>query len=262
MKRKVRVYGGVQRPEIGNEKRWENGRSLMSTRLDEIADWKPKASGGLKSDDNEYGFPTVIYRTPSRLVEECEEAFDVGLLLAALSLVVTIPDVCANIAGVKYLDWCKEYLDLPNSGEKIAAARKERKTEEEIAKAFDAITARGIFSASDLYQLRCAVVHAGSSVVMGKGEDYSPYKAIGVCVQGDARGIIASYGHKGIGYGSQQDCAFECVVKLEGLISLIATGVCKFVEEDPERDREYSTGKELSRQGVVDFRSINKKQSF
>ena len=58
MKRKVRVYGGVQRPEIGNEKRWENGRSLMSTRLDEIADWKPKASGGLKSDDNEYGFPT------------------------------------------------------------------------------------------------------------------------------------------------------------------------------------------------------------
>lgn len=90
----------------------------------------------------------------------------------------------------------------------------------------------------------------------------SPYKAIGVCVQGDALGIIASYGHKGIGYGSQQDCAFECVVKLEGLISLIAKGVCKFVEEDPERDREYSTGKELSRQGVVDFRSINKKQSF
>lgn len=40
----------------------------MSTRLDEIADWKPKASGGLKSDDNEYGFPTVIYRTPSNSI--------------------------------------------------------------------------------------------------------------------------------------------------------------------------------------------------
>ena len=53
----------------------------MSTRLDEIADWKPKASGGLKSDDNEYGFPTVVYRTPSRLMEECEKAFDAGLLL-------------------------------------------------------------------------------------------------------------------------------------------------------------------------------------
>lgn len=37
MKRKVRVYGGVQRSEIGNEKRWENGRSLMSARLGAIA---------------------------------------------------------------------------------------------------------------------------------------------------------------------------------------------------------------------------------
>lgn len=231
-------------------------RSLISARLDEIVDWKPKASGGLKSDDNEYGFPTVIYRTPSRLVEECEEAFDVGLLLAALSLVVTIPDVCANIAGVKYLDWCKEYLDLPNSGEKIAAARKERKTEEEIAKAFDDITARGIFTASDLYQLRCAVVHAGSSVVMGKGEDYSPYKVIGICVQGDECGIVASYGHSGSGMGSQRNCAFECVVKLEGLISLMAKGVRTFIEEEPARDREYSIGKGFDRSGVTDFRPL------
>ena len=30
------------------------------------------------------------------------------------------------------------------------------------------------------------------------------------------------------------------------------------LEEDPERDREYSTGKGLSRQGVVDFRPIIK----
>ena len=245
MKRKVRTYGGVLRPEIGNEKRWENGRSLMSTRLDEIADWKPKASGGLKSDDNEYGFPTVVYRTPSRLMEECEKAFDAGLLLAALNLVVTIPDVCANIDGTDYRKWCKEYLGLPNDGRKMTSARKGEKRPDEIKEGFEAIEDRGIFTASDLYQLRCAVIHAGSSAIEGRGEEYSPYKAIGVCVQGDARGIIASYGHKGIGYGSQQDCAFECVVKLEGLISLIAKGVCKFVEEDPERDREYSTGKDF-----------------
>lgn len=106
------------------------------SRLDKIAEWRPRVSAGIRCDANEYGFPTVIYRTPSRLVEECEEAFDAGLPLAALSLVVTIPDVCANIAGVKYLDWCKRYLELPNSGEKIAAARKEQKTEEEISEAF------------------------------------------------------------------------------------------------------------------------------
>lgn len=37
MKRKVRTYGGVLQPEIGNEKRWENGRSLISARLGAIA---------------------------------------------------------------------------------------------------------------------------------------------------------------------------------------------------------------------------------
>lgn len=31
------LYGGVQRPEIGNEKRWENERGLMSARLGVIA---------------------------------------------------------------------------------------------------------------------------------------------------------------------------------------------------------------------------------
>lgn len=43
-------------------------------------------------------------------MEECEKAFDAGLLLAALNLVVTIPDVCANIDGTDYRKWCKEYL--------------------------------------------------------------------------------------------------------------------------------------------------------
>lgn len=37
-----------------------------------IANWKPTPSEGLKCSDNEYGYPTVVYRTPSRLVEECK----------------------------------------------------------------------------------------------------------------------------------------------------------------------------------------------
>lgn len=226
-----------------------------------IADWEPIPSAGLKCSDNEYGFPTVVCRTPSRLVEECENAFDAGMLLAALTLVVTIPDVCANIAGTDYRKWCKEYLGLPNDGRKMTDARKDEKRSDEIKEGFETIGARGIFTASDLYQLRCAVIHAGSSAIEGRGEEYSPYKAIGVCVQGDARGIIASYGHKGTGHGSQRGCAFDCVVKLEGLISLVAKGVCKFVEEDPERDREYSTGKGFSHQGVVDFRPLIDLQS-
>lgn len=221
-----------------------------------IADWEPMPSEGLKCSNNEYRFPTVVYRTPSRLVEECENAFDKGLLLAALTLVVTIPDVCANIDGTDYRKWCMEYLGLPNDGREMTNERKSEKHPDEIKEGFETIEHRGIFTASDLYQLRCAVIHAGSSVIEGSGEKYSPYKAIGVCVQGDTCGIIAKYGHNEISLGSHQDCAFDCVVKLEGLISLIAKGVCKFIEEHPERDREYSTGNGLSHQGVVDFRPL------
>ena len=226
-----------------------------------IADWEPMPSEGLKCSNNEYGFPTVICRNPSRLVEECENAFDKGLLLAALTLVVTIPDVCANIDGTDYRKWCMKYLALPNDGKEMTNERKSEKFPDEIKEGFETIENRGIFTASDLYQLRCAVIHAGSSVIEGYGEKYSPYKAIGVCVQGDTCGIIAIYGHKEISFGSQRDCAFDCAVKLEGLISLIAKGVCKFIEEDPERNREYSTEKELSLQGVVDFRPLIKKKS-
>lgn len=135
-----------------------------------IADWEPTPSEGLKCSDNEYGHPTVVYRTPSRLVKECENAFDEGLLLAALTLVVTIPDVCANINGTDYLTWCKEYLGLANDGRNMTNERKSEKSPDEIKEGFETIEERGIFTASDLYQLRCAVIHAGSSTIEGGGK--------------------------------------------------------------------------------------------
>lgn len=222
--------------------------------LAELESWRPRTPSQPAAETEGHGLPAVIYRTPSRLVRECEDAFDAGLLLAALTLIVTVPDVCANIAGTDYRNWCKGYLGLPNDGVDMTEERKSEKRPDEIEKGFEAIASRGIFTASDLYQLRCAAVHAGSSDIEGKSEKYSPYKVIGVCVQGDANGIIASYGHTGTGIESQEDCAFDCVIKLEGLISLMAKGVRRFVEEDPGRDREYSSGEGFSRPGVVDCR--------
>lgn len=230
-----------------------NSDNPSEEHLAELESWTPRTPSEPTAG---HGFPTVIYRTPSRLVEECENAFDAGLLLAALTLVVTVPDVCANIAGTDYRTWCEEYLGLSNDGRKMTEERKSEKSPEEIKKDFEEIACQGIFTASDLYQLRCAVVHAGSSVIEGKGKKYSPYKVIGVCVQGDEHGIIASYGHTGTGIESLEGCAYDCVVKLEGLISRVAKGVRRFIEEDPGRDREYSTGKGFSRQGLVDYRHL------
>ena len=120
-------------PICGSLKQREGRGDPMNARLDEIAAWRPAPSGGLESAANECGYPTVIHRTPSRLVEKCEIAFDAGLLLAALSLVVTIPDVCAKAVGMKYTDWCVKYLDLPNTGEKMNAERKDGRAKTRLA---------------------------------------------------------------------------------------------------------------------------------
>lgn len=229
-----------------------------SGELRKIADWKPRPSDGVQSEINEHGFPTTVHRTPTRLIEECERAFDAGLLLSALCLAVTIPDVCAKIAGTDYRKWCEEYLDLVNDGAKVENARKETKTQREVDEGFEVIERRGLFTASDLYNLRCAVVHAGSASIKGKSEDYTPYHVIGVCVQGDASSVVASYGHTGSGVDDLEKCAYDCGIRLEGLISLIAKGVCKFVDEDPGRDCEYSRqGDNFRRIGIVDFRPLN-----
>ena len=229
-------------------------------RLATMAGWSPKPSNGVSSKANIYGLPIIIYRTPSRLIEECERAFDDGLLLAALSLSVTIPDVCARIGGTHYLDWCSTYLGLPNDGTKKQEARSQTKTQKDIDEGFALIEKSGVFTASDLYQLRCAVVHAGSSFIeeKGSGAKYSPYRVIGVCVQGNSRGVVTSYGYTGSGLEEQSDCAYDCVIKLEGLISTLAQGVKKFLEEDPSRDCEYPGEGNGSRYrcGVTDYRPL------
>ncbi len=197
---------------------------------------------------------------------ECESAFDSGLLLAALSLAVTIPDVCAHIAGSDYLSWCENYLHLLKDDKTKEKERAKSKTQHDIEEGFAVIEASGMFTASDLYQLRCAVVHAGSSSIedKGSGAKYSPYRVIGVCVHGDSRGVIASYGHTGTGAEEQENCSYDCVIKLEGLISLLARGVRLFLEEDLSRDREYSdesAGIRL-RCGVTDFRPLADKSNW
>lgn len=224
--------------------------------LFKLSTWQPSQIG-ITSEANKYGCPTVIYRTPSRLVEECEKAYDVGLLFAALELAVTIPDVCARIAESDYRKWCETYLQLVNDGEKCVEARQPIRTEEEVVAEFSEIERRGIFTASDLYQLRCAVVHSGSaSIGGGNGAVYSPFRSIGVCAEGDANGIIASYGHIRSAAKKEEVCAFACTVKLEGLILRMAEGVLKFLKEDPYRDREYSLEEGSHHAGIVDFRSL------
>lgn len=219
-----------------------------------IAEWEPEGKACPSTDAGYREYPEVVYRTPTRLVRECEDAFDAGLVLAALTLVVTIPDVCANIAGNDYRGWCRKYLSLAEGGGKMSDEREGNRQSDEVEGGLVTIGERGIFTVSDLYQLRCAVVHSASSVIEGKGSGYSPYKSIGVCILGDANKIVASYGHTATGTVALTDCAYDCVVVLEGLISCIAKGVSKFVQDNPNLDREFDSGGMCLRRGVVDYR--------
>lgn len=145
----------------------------MSEETDAIDCWCPKPSPGLQSRENAFGLPTVVPRTPVNLMRECEMAYDDGLVLAALTLVVTVPDVCSRIDGTDYRTWAAEYLHLENDGKRMDDERNDLKSEADVERGFDEILSNGIFTASDLYQLRCAVVHAGSSSIDGKGSAYS-----------------------------------------------------------------------------------------
>jgi len=91
--------------------------------IDTIVKWKPKLVEQVKSIENECGFPTVIYRSPSRLIKECEDAYDCGCVIAALTLVLTIPDVCSRLDGTEYRIWSARYLQL----KKNAHRRKRKK---------------------------------------------------------------------------------------------------------------------------------------
>lgn len=127
----------------------------MSEETDAIDCWCPKPSPGLQSRENAFGLPTVVPRTPVNLMRECEMAYDDGLVLAALTLVVTVPDVCSRIDGTDYRTWAAEYLHLENDGKRMDDERNDLKSEADVERGFDEILSNGIFTASDLYQLRC-----------------------------------------------------------------------------------------------------------
>ena len=251
--------------------------------IDAIDKWEPKLVEQVKTIENECGFPTVIYRSPSRLIKECEDAYDCGCVIAALTLVLTIPDVCSRLDGTDYRTWSARYLQLKRPKGSKEKERAPEKTQKEVAEDFKCIESEGIFTAADLYQLRCSIVHAGSSVI-GKeetkdkdkdkdkkkkkdGAKFSPYRTIGVGLTGNPENLLISYGHDGVGIDEMTNCSYSCTVNLEGLIRRMAKGVEKLILEDPTRDDEYSFEKAESiedketpvttRKGIVDYRTIS-----
>ena len=65
------------------------------------------------------GAPRTIERSPRNLIGEARLAFNAGLLISCLTVLVTIPDVCSNLIDSSnkdgQRDWCTRYLGFPST---------------------------------------------------------------------------------------------------------------------------------------------------
>lgn len=208
--------------------------------------------------------PSIYERKPSNLIAEARKAYDAGLFIACLTVLVTIPDVCASIVGPlsgaqgPSLDqrvWCVRYLGLPETPGSSPREKNLDKTGEETAAALDGLLSAGAFTSSDFSQLRNAVLHAGSSVIVGKGEKYSPYHTVGVSVanRDDQLIIRVGSGSRPANGALETGCRYGLEISLTALLKRMERAVDRFLAEFPLLDAEQ--GKDVSMEyGIRDLR--------
>lgn len=232
--------------------------------------WKPSTIG-IKSDCNAFGNPTTIFRTPVSLIKECQNAYDAGLLIAASTLVVIVPDVCANIVNSeqtsssrsdkpnqmkvreRYVKWCDEYLFEREDDEGVATSSVEMLDNH----------IKAAISSDELYRLRCALVHSENHFISQKKTVAHPFSSIGLAATNNCSTLVCGFNSSWFGDDTFKnpnfsDIFYYCSIDLEALIKLMTLGVEKFIREKPSRDKENEDSNRFSASsiGIVDFRPI------
>ena len=206
------------------------------------------------------GAPRTIERSPNNLIGEARAAFDAGLLISCLTVLVTIPDVCANLIDPSnkdgQRDWCARYLGLSGTPVVDDIDRSREQSRDHIERTMSALMREDNFTASDFCQLRNAVLHAGSSVVGGAGAKYSPFHSIGIQVFDKDSQLVIGYGATSSPEpnGVEGDCRIKITLNLTALLARMEKGVARFLNEYPELDREKGKWDCLT-WGIVDFRA-------
>lgn len=208
-------------------------------------------------------------RKPSELIKEARMAYDSEIYIAALTILVTIPDICARLvreswqgkeAEAKKFDerwWCAAYLGLPAEVSHCCATKHEDKSPDEIAEVLNELAMEGRFTASDFSQLRNAVLHAGSALVEGIGEKFSPYHAIGIYITDSDAQLVLSTGVTSTPGpdGKETDCSFDITLSLNGLLARMETAVQRFLQANPQLDAEVGKWRSI-KYGIVDMRAL------
>lgn len=206
------------------------------------------------------GAPRIIVRSPRNLIGEARLAFDAGLLISCLTVLVTIPDVCSNLIDSSNRDgqrnWCTRYLGFPNTPVVDDIDRSRKQSRDHIERTMNALMREDNFTASDFCQLRNAVLHTGSSFVDGSGAKFSPFHSIGIQVFNNDSQLVIGYGVTSSpgSDGVEDDCRIKISINLTALLARMEKGVAAFLSEYPELDRENGK-RDCLTWGIVDFRA-------
>lgn len=214
-------------------------------------------------------------RKPSELVKEARKAYDRGLYIASLSVLVTIPDICAHLVReswqgdeteVENFDerwWCAVYLGLPTEVPECCATKHEDKSSNEIAGVLNGLAMESRFTASDFSQLRNAVLHAGSALVEGFGDKFSPYHAIGIYItDSDSQLVLGTGVTSDPGPdGKETDCSFDVTLSLNALLARMEEAVQRFLSERSQLDVEVGKWRSV-KYGIVDMRTPEPRQTI
>jgi hypothetical protein len=218
-------------------------------------------------------FPHVIERSPSNLVREARAAFDAGLFIACLTILVTVPDVCANLKQAKTgkpygeRDWCAEYLGLLLGPVCKSIDHSNERTHAKLESTLKQLERSDNFTASDFSQLRNAVLHAGSAIITGHGAKYSPFNSIGVQVTNNPDQLVIGYGSTstptprelqtnftGCDDEVETDCHVKLLINLTALLAKVEEGARRFIADNPDLDKELGKW-EVANWGIVDLRT-------
>lgn len=183
------------------------------------------------------GAPRTIERSSRNLIGEARMAFDAGLLISCLTVLVTIPDVCANLIDSNnkdgQRDWCMRYLGFPSGPVVDGIDRSREQSRIRIEQTMSALMREDNFTASDFCQLRNAVLHTGSSVVDGAGAKYSPLHSTSMQVFDNDSQLVIGYGATSSpeSNGVESDCRIKISINLTALLARMEKGVARFLSE-------------------------------
>lgn len=186
-------------------------------------------------------------------MNDVHKAFDAGAFLSAISMALTLPDVCGarlypncKSCGKRYADWFDSYVAPVYIGPRL---HEEDAWEPQNGKEPDPYETY-CFSGADCYQLRCVYLHEGTNAPdISKGT--TPYRIIQFRVFSNTQS-----GCNGVGWSKGDGDAtglLKIDLDLRKFLQALEAGINSFLNDYPEMNEDKGSDSFLY-QPVLDFR--------